>query len=328
MSFPSLPYELILVVAENLDEFELANLFEAYPHLTLLLPLIKNLVLIPLLCWATSKQFKGIAKTLLDAGDDINASDSDWFDRTPLFYAISAQDIDMILFLLEHGAEVEVYDHLGDTPFHFNASFHGDDNITILEILLNHGCRVDQVSHIKQQTALQIALSEGNASTAEYLLEQGASRGSCCGEGKSVLHYAVEASLVSIVKLLLDEDVEFDVRDEKGNTPLHHAASKNAESDDAREVIQLLLEADNNSYWDTNTLLETVNDAGDTALHIAAENLGGDGCGDISIVNMLLSQGGEDIFTMNYDGELPLQIVRERGFRFQAISGIFPGMFD
>jgi len=52
---------------------------------------------------------------------------------------------------------------------------------------------------------------------------------------KTLLHYMIEEGKQLVVEYLLQNSAELDVKDEKGNTPLHAAAEKCQ-----YEIIQLL----------------------------------------------------------------------------------------
>lgn len=88
-------------------------------------------------------------------------------------FTISDSDIkraEAILLLLANGAEVDVEDHYGKTPF-CDAAFEGD--VALARLFLIHGADIDSID-CENQTPLNRAVKNGSEAVAEWLLEQGA----------------------------------------------------------------------------------------------------------------------------------------------------------
>ena len=81
-------------------------------------------------------------KALLQRGASINAVDRVRFGFTPLLYAIYYERREMIHYLVEAGADVNLPDRNGDTPL-MRAVEHGDKALEMVEYLLAHGARLD-----------------------------------------------------------------------------------------------------------------------------------------------------------------------------------------
>lgn len=88
-------------------------------------------------------------------------------------FTISDSDIkrtEAILLLLFNGAEVDVEDNYGKTPF-CDAALEGD--IALARLFLIHGADIDSID-CENKTPLNRAVQNGSEAMAEWLLEQGA----------------------------------------------------------------------------------------------------------------------------------------------------------
>lgn len=102
----------------------------------------------------------------------------------------------------------------------------------------------------------------------------------------TLLHFAASFGDTNVAKLLLEQGVDIDVKDQNGNTSLHLAAL-NGHTD----IVKLLLEKGSD--------LSVVNKEGNTFLHLAAFN------GHIDTVKFLLEEGS-DLSAVNKYGDTPL----------------------
>ena len=88
------------------------------------------------LMWAAYRGDLEILKSLVDAGADVNAEGS---LGTPLSQAVWANRTEAARWLIEHGAKVNQVSHMdGYTPVHWAASTEGRDD-ALLKLLLQHG---------------------------------------------------------------------------------------------------------------------------------------------------------------------------------------------
>lgn len=163
-----------------------------------------------------------------------------------------------------------------------------------------------------------LAAESGNLNTVKELLEQGANP-SAMGPNSGALHCAAFGGHQDIVKLLVKEGADANLKDNQNFYPLHLAASKGETA-----ICNALIKA--------GAELENITDKGGTALHVAAASGFGatvnallkaganieakdqwgntplsaaSNLGNLNIVKALL-QAGADIETTNKYGETPL----------------------
>lgn len=94
-----------------------------------------------------------IIQVLLDAGADINGTENEYLNRTPLAHACIFCNLDNVRFLLENGANVNASDEDGNTPY-----LHACKNaasIEILNMLELHGADEDATNN-EGQTAVEL----------------------------------------------------------------------------------------------------------------------------------------------------------------------------
>jgi ankyrin repeat protein len=170
--------------------------------------------------------------------------------------------------LLEHGADINLRNHEGQTALH-KASRR--DRIDIIHLMLKHGPDVNALDS-NGSTPLHLAISER---AAGLLLEHGTNINLRNGQGRTALHKASLRGYPDIIHLILNHGADVDAQDNDGSTPLHliiYKVSMNSEaskdskafvvSGPHREVIKLLLEHGASGHRENNR--------GETPFQVAA----------------------------------------------------------
>ncbi|MBN1532053.1 MAG: ankyrin repeat domain-containing protein [Spirochaetes bacterium] len=145
----------------------------------------------PLAMFAYEKRQWGMAKTIIEAGADVNRQSEE--GRTILFPVVMANDTTFAGFLFGRNARIDIKDNSGRTP-------------------------------------LMAAIDKSALRTAGLLIEKGADVNLADGEGRSVLHYLAAARNASSLlgKIQWDrEKVRIDAKDNAGRTPLAVATAAN-----------------------------------------------------------------------------------------------------
>ncbi len=147
---------------------------------------------------------------LLHRGLDIDAPAfcrGDWL-ATPLWHAVSkGENFTAAQALLKRGAKP---DHC------LWAAVFRDDAKTV-KLLLDHGAEIDPL-YEDGSTPLQVGVKGGHLKASEVLLKQGANAIHAGTSGRTLLHFALKASDVAPVALLLRYDARTDIVDGSGNT--------------------------------------------------------------------------------------------------------------
>ena len=108
----------------------------------------------------------------ISLGCDVNEEDEGGL--RPLHYAVLSQDLKMIEFLLERGADVNLPSRgLKAPPLHYAVTVNDRGNLRIVEYLAEHGADVD-LRDKEGKTALDLAEEKNLHEIARYLKSRGA----------------------------------------------------------------------------------------------------------------------------------------------------------
>ncbi|KAL3262636.1 hypothetical protein ABHI18_002599 [Aspergillus niger] len=205
--------------------------------------------------------------------------------NTTLHIAIELRRPRVLLFLLEKGANLNIFNKQGLTPLQLAAKL---DNCEALTMLLEKGSKVDFCS-LSGLTALHIAAMENNWIAFDILMVGGADINTWDEDGETLLHkQARQASSSTVASHLLEQGANIEARTSQGYTPLQCAAM-----DGNKKMFFFLLE--NGAKVDVET------PKGETLLHITPPS--SQDCLDIlmTLLNMEL-----DVSAISINGWTPL----------------------
>ncbi len=102
-----------------------------------------------------------------------NIKVSNYAGYTPLHFAAKEDNVDLIIYFLEQGAEIEKRNTIdGKTPLML--AIKENSNLNVLELLITKGANINKRDY-SNKTPLMIAAKESNSSSlVEFLLEKGA----------------------------------------------------------------------------------------------------------------------------------------------------------
>ena len=261
---------------------------------------------------------------LVARGADVHARDLD--GRTPLLVSV---DPAVITCLAGHGADLDARDNAGASLL---AQALANNNAAVLLAL--HDLKVD----INVRTPagsiplLEKVNSDANLPVVQALLACGADVNAQNLNGKSALHLVTRGS-TGIARLLLERTPNVNLRDNRGNTPLHFFVTLGSDA-----LVQRLLElgpevnacnhlgvaplhlaVTTNSAPLVTLLLAAGADAtarngiGGTPLHnVAMQAAGANSFSSRPILDKLLAQGA-DPNARNGEGQTPLHLAAKSG---------------
>ncbi len=231
---------------------------------------------------------------LLEHGADVNARDKKGW--TPLHIAARKGLFKIATALLDYGADVNVTDKKdgGQTPLHTAAS---RGQTKIVKLFLSRGADVEARDN-HGYTPLHLAK---NKEIAQILLSYGANINAKTKNKSTPLHCAASFGDISLIDFLLSNGLYINEKDAFGRTPLHDAAFAGKP-----EAVRSLIK------WGAEVNARA-ND-GRTPLHEAAFALQAPGCPDdhIKCVEILLCYGA-DVNAQDKGGVTPLHLAASRG---------------
>ena len=212
----------------------------------------------PLHC-AAQCGYLEIVKILIDNGANVNARSN--LGDNPLDRAASRGDLAILKLLLDSGAEVnnsaaeEGCNGLGQAARHGHTS--------TVAFLLDHGAKAISPRHRKSE--LLLAARSGTAATVSLLYTRG-----LVSQGPQSLFEAVMIDPLDVVKLLLEQGIDINVRDRNGRSVLHFAVlGKRFERSNTYGVLHPRLEL-LRYFLDNGVDAQAEDFSGQTARNLAA----------------------------------------------------------
>lgn len=164
------------------------------------------------LAFACSFDENYMIRVLLGLGADVDSRKD--ANRTPLFYAVRNNNMDIVRDLLDRKADVS---------FKYTTSFEED------EMTLADGIQISRKNKI-DVTILMYAAYKGNREIAELLLKSGAELDARDRDGQTALTYAILEGHYDVANFLIDRGADVNVKIYQADlTPLMLASAKGDE---------------------------------------------------------------------------------------------------
>ena len=145
-----------------------------------------------------------------------------------LLLASSLGSVDVMRWLINHGADVNARTKSGETPLHLAAFKARTEGV---QVLLEHNASIDSQDNYGKTplySTIYYAQKERQESLdiARRLLEHGADPNISTYRPSTALHCASSCGLLKVARLLLSHGAKVDVKDRDGRTPSQVAASE------------------------------------------------------------------------------------------------------
>lgn len=139
-----------------------------------------------------------LVKAMLKTGVVVDDREGEW-DKTPLIAAAYNGKIGVVRFLLEQGADINLYDYKKDTAL-LNAAW--GKHVKIVELLLDAGADINQRNRYNWNALMQ-ACVQSDYDTCKLLLERGSPTDEIDKEyGATALTIALDSKANKVVELL------------------------------------------------------------------------------------------------------------------------------
>lgn len=154
----------------------------------------------------------------------INSKDRN--GNSPLSIAVSKQDLEMMGFLIENGADVNIEDFFRVPPIYYAVT---KGTTEMIELLIDKKASISGYFSYagEKRTLVGWAIDENSPEKVEVLLKYGASPNGkfdlLAYSQNSCLHAAIEKNYSRIVELLIEYRADVNVKNEQGQTPIYLA---------------------------------------------------------------------------------------------------------
>ncbi len=173
-----------------------------------------------------------IVKELINRGAKVNMqSTSGW---SPLHYAAIMGHREVAETLIVNNADINIKNKMGQTPLHWAL---WDSQFEICELLLNKGTEITAKDNYGK-TPIQTAVEMGYLRIATRMFKyENAVKDRNMHTGKTLLHIAALNGYKDIAEILVNKNIDVNVKDNSGKSPLYYAAKYGH-----RKTAELLLE--------------------------------------------------------------------------------------
>uniref|UniRef100_A0A0D3HWG6 Uncharacterized protein n=1 Tax=Oryza barthii TaxID=65489 RepID=A0A0D3HWG6_9ORYZ len=175
-----------------------------------------------------------ICKFLVEeSGLDVNSGSHR--GETPILLAACDGDINVLIYLLDHGGDPAIPNAGGFTPLHYAAEY---GHVDVVRLLLSKGVHVDPLNY--SGAPLHLATANDHDQVAKVLLEHGADPNRVVNHVLSPLIVACCSHSLKCMKLLIKAGADVNDRSSTGprTTPLVLAVD-----DGSADIVKILLEA-------------------------------------------------------------------------------------
>lgn len=198
-----------------------------------------------------------------------NINDKNTLGFLPIHYACLYPTLEILILLLELGANIEEKTKFGYTSLLLSI-MGKKENYAIVEILINNGANINYQNN-NGLTALHAACQNNHANIVSLLINNGAIYDVQDNEGNTPLHIACKNKSLACAKILIMQNYSCTILNKEGISPIHLACyQKNY------DIIEFMLNFD-------KTIIDHKTINGATLMHIACEN------DDVDMVSLLIS---------------------------------------
>ena len=166
------------------------------------------------------------AKLLIENGCDVNHKSL--HEHTPLYFAAKSKNMDLVKYFIACGAEIS-QKTVGEIFSVEYAKFLMSHGYDVVNHFINHEYSCDDVDLLRYIVSLGISIKNGillynarrdNYDVVKFIINNNLvdiHEKNC--DGQTILHDAVDLGNIKFIKILLENGVDINVKDEDGNLP-------------------------------------------------------------------------------------------------------------
>ncbi|WP_066222495.1 ankyrin repeat domain-containing protein [Formosa haliotis] len=233
---------------------------------------------------ATIKHLLGIK------GNDVNKLTHD--GRTYIFWAASKGNIEIMEYLLKHGAKTDILDNHGYSILNFAAAG-GQKNTKVYDLCLANGANLKtDLDHHGANALLLASQRDTDFSLINYFTSKGLDLNSKDADGNGIFNYVAKSGNIKMLNQLIEKGVDYKtLNNEGGNAMIFASAGGRRGNTNGLDVFKFLESKGIKANVKTTKGL--------TPLHGLAS-----GSKDIAVINYFLDKG-VDVNQADQNGNTP-----------------------
>lgn len=194
------------------------------------------------LIYAVARSNQEIVKLLVEAGASVNETNK--HGATALFHTFYTKDLEIIRYLISNGADINKPDNKGSTLVGNCCSL---GKLDLIALLFELGANFNVIDGVGQPAIYLAAMTETNSNKqglVKYLVEQGVDINIKNKKGDTPLHKACFWGQSNIVKLLIHNGANVTIKNNMNDDPITVACKKinGIKRDDAKRPYQQIIE--------------------------------------------------------------------------------------
>lgn len=175
-----------------------------------------------LLHWAAINNRLDIAQYLLSVGCYVDPVGGE-LESTPLNWAARSGHIQMVMYLIQNGANQYLFDLEGYSTIHLATMF---GHSIVVAYLLAKGMDADMPDKNGASPLMFAAQRIHNRDPAQLLITFNARLNAQDSKGNTPLHYCVAYNNATVMKILLEKGASLDIKNLKGLSPVEFALDR------------------------------------------------------------------------------------------------------
>ncbi|MDW5289089.1 ankyrin repeat domain-containing protein [Formosa sp. PL04] len=170
-------------------------------------------------------------------GNDVNKLTHD--GRTYIFWAANKGNVELMEYLLKHGAKTDILDNHGYSVLNFAAAT-GQKDTKVYDLCLANGAKLTDLDHHGANALLLVSQSAKDFSTINYFISKGLDLNSKDADGNGIFNYVAKSGNTVMLDQLIDKGVDYKTLNNEGANAMIYASMGGRGTSNGLDVFKYL----------------------------------------------------------------------------------------